>query len=428
MNRCHVLTMAVTLCGMFCGGAFAAEATTRPATMPVVAPATAGSAGTSSDVWDRRFQTNNPPGYPRRYYGPYEGTVENPADVAQRASCVLQIDGDQDLMNGNGSRMDPTTVASIANSTALTVPAVDAILDMPVEQRRQRVIVNAYATGARFLRLEVLIRKGDAAVKPTAAEDVLARIIERTKAAVAQSSDATGKQIAARTQELNQRITATQKQLAAVHAQIRQYRDQNAGFGNNYGDPRDNIANIQRQRQSAESELMRNVARLKALQPDTTAKTALVSEWEQVVSLQQQQLDALRAKVASGQGKASDVSDQEVKLAEAKAQLATAKQQQAAANTDSNRNYRNNEVPMLQSNIAEEQARIKSFDDQLAKLKDPKFQELAEQYPQLQQQEQQLNNSMVSLRNRLQQYDQTTSVSGPVTITVLDGTPAASMR
>lgn len=407
LGRCAI---AALVCFDLCG--IAGAATTQPAVS--TADVTAVPSTGRPQGWSHSFGANYPVGTVSTAYlrAPmdWEITGVDPSELLQKASCVLQVD--QDTAGYNPNRLDVATMASLANSTVLVDERIKTVTGLPADQR-SRVVVNSFATGPRFVRLEVLIRKGTADVKPGAAQNLMLSIIDGLRTAAAQSAQQTRRIDEQRRQAFQSKQQKILADLKDVRQRARQYRDQLAGVGNMYGDIDNTVTNLETQKRSIEQEISRYQARLGTMQPD--AASAVIVQWQQIVDERQRELDAAKKQ----QGNAVDLLQLQQKLDDAKSKLQAA-QLQAATARDSNQSFRLDQMTSLQSNIAEAQARLDPIVQQLNKLNDPAFQQLADQYPQLQQQEQQLNMQLNNLNAQLQQSSQV-SDDDQVTITILGG-------
>lgn len=403
---------------------------TQPATQPsggpppqfiVVSPDGSGRWGASNGMMVRSsavpFGTSY--GYGNRPPAPFE-----PGEVAQRASWVLQIDASPGREPGLSIGMDPNTVVGLLNSSAVIDAAVREVLKLEPDRQREAVALTAYATGPRFAHVEVWLKKGTE-FKPDAAGALMTAAVERLRAAVAESVQAQRQAIDERRAALEKELVETRERMSGNQKKIREYRKISGTFGG-YGDPSSAVANLRQQRQQSEAELARLRARLKAVDPE--AGSPLTAELEEIVRLRQQQLDETRKLAETKAASRQDVTERELKVAEAKAQLAAQQRALATAGESSRRSHSAQEASSLRAQVAEYETRLKQSDDQIAKLEDETFQALAAQYPELQQEENRLRSQVMEVTNRMESFRRTSQYDADVRITILDGAPDAPAR
>ncbi len=271
---------------------------TRPLTQPaggdppqviIVAPDVAGRWGTSSGTFARssRYPFDPPYGYGHRQPEPFA-----PGDVAQRASCVLQIDSSTGRESGQPAGIDPNTVVGLLNSSAVIDAAVRQVLKLDPERQRQSVALTAHATGPRFAHVEVWLRKGGD-LKPDAADALMKAAVERLRAAVAESVRVQQRSYDQRRAALEAELTDARAKLAENQRKVREYGRVTATMGmGGFGDVSGALGNLLQQRHQAEAELSRLRARLKAIEPE--AASPLTDELAEIVRLRQQQLEETR--------------------------------------------------------------------------------------------------------------------------------------
>lgn len=133
--------------------------------------------------------------------------------------------------------------------------------------------------------------------------------------------------------------------------------------------------------------------------------------------MRQRRLDELKADPRATR---EEVLTAERKVSEARSQLdiylrsATAEVQQGRS--------RNGEVASLQANLADTEGRLKTINEQIAKLEDEKLVAMMEELPELQADENRLRNEVNDLANRFDQFRRT-SAGGEISLRVLDGQP-----
>jgi hypothetical protein len=348
-------------------------------------------------------------------------SAEMPADVQQRVSCVIQIDSERSAVpyEFGQARFDANMVAMLVSSTAFSEPAAQAELKLPAGQLGRQVLVNGVASGNRFVRLEVSLKKGNKAWPADAANRLLRALVARVRAAAEQSARAESSDREQRLMTANEQLRQAKGRCAEIGRSLRAINDvlgQNGEFYN-YNDPSYMLRNLRQQKRQTESELARLKSRLAALEPEKSQSDA-VSAWEAAVKSQDERLTLLREMAKAGKIGEDKIADQIARLAEAKGELATARANALAPARS--RRYGDAEIQNLKASIAEQQSRLKPLAEQLAKLEAPGFQEKLAGCRDLQQEEQHLRNEVSSLSQRLSQLKSLAGPSG-VLITVLDG-------
>jgi hypothetical protein len=341
---------------------------------------------------------------------------EDPANIAQQASCVLQIDIAAPM---NDWRADPNTAASLLSTTILQDAAAKKALGLNVAQRQKLVNIVGYPAGDRCVRLDVYLRKGDVQYTPDAANKLMSTATDLLRSALQQSIDAQKKAAAEQMAAMLKDQDSIKQQLADVRKKLSDDRDQvSSVMPNAFGssDIGSMIQNLRSQKRNIERELTRMRNQLKNVEPPTTSP--LAAEWQSVVDLRQSQLDQLKKAVQAGKALPADVKEQEAKLAEAKAQLAEAKQNDLLNTSNQNdQNYRISQARQLRTQIADQEDQLKPIDDQLDKLKDPAFAKVVDEINDLQMQQQQLQGRLNNIG--FYNIDRARSGNATVTITVL---------
>jgi hypothetical protein len=395
-------------------GVLAQPATTQPATRET-RPAVVYLVPEGQPVYASRS------GYASSFY-PQLPTTSVPADqVAELYSCVIRIDSDaQSPSPGFASvvSQDSQAAAALLTSTALMDPAAKEAIGLSPAQRQASVVVNVLPVGPQMARVEVILKRGAGSHYAVGdAAKLGAALIERLKAALAESHEASRAAALARRQPIEKELATAKAKIDDIHAKQRAVRAHDPRSG--YSDPSMELNNVRNQKKSTESELARNRARLATLEPNTAP---LIAQWNEIVTLRRKQLDDLK-KAAPGQdpkASADAIRAAEDKLADAQAQLATARQATAPAD-GTNSNFRNNEIVNLHTTIADEENRLKDSNDQIARLQDPKYLALLDQLPEMQNEENRLRSQTFELQNRLDQIRRSTQDEGTVRVTVLDG-------
>jgi len=352
---------------------------------------------------------------------------EDPATIAQQYSCLIQIDGATSIAqpgwpangyttsNTFGVAPDSHFAAALVSSTA-AIDAVAVALRITPQQRQEQVRVHATAIGLQLLRLEVDIEKGPNAFAAGDAQKLAEKLCDQLTQAFKQSADARNKSTQLQADQNEKDLSAMQKQLADVRAKLLADSQQTSTITPMYGDVSSTLVNARNQRQSAIAELERNRTRLATIEPP--ASSTLESEWEGLVSQYQQQLQDLTAARAAGNATDAQVKQVQGKLSDAQLHLATAKLQSDSSN-DPNRNYRNQEASGLKATIADQESRLKQYDQTIAQLTDPSFLKALDEQRALQTLEQNLVGRVAELQSRITLVTATTDTSPAVTLTIL---------
>lgn len=362
----------------------------------------------------------------RRYVGGFTST--NPVaaeDVAEDYSCVIRLDGKDDQIvsrvfngyaNSYSSSVDTGLAVSLLTSTAVMDPAASKTLKFAPDQRRDLVTVAGVPINNHLVRLEITLKKSAAAhYAPDAAQRFGAALVENLKAAFEQSGELSRKAAAANLEPEEKRLADSKARLAKLQAKERELRGQLTTFnGNSLIDINFSLTNLRNQKKNTESELARNKARLAELDP----KNGPASQgWADLVKLRQGRVAEL--KKAPGDH-AAEINEEELKLAEANAQLGLMRQQEAATN-GTNQHFQMVEANNLRTAVSDEEDRLKQYNEQLAKLEDPKFAAELAELPDMSTEEQNLRNSIANMANRVEQLKAAQEADGPVTVTVIDG-------
>lgn len=341
------------------------------------------------------------------------GLDENPSNIAQQASCVVQISGGEDLYQQQ--RNDAGTAAALLASSLVQDRAAREALNLDPQQRQAALSMGAFPSGDRTAMLIVVLRKTDTTYPPDSANKVMRAAVDALRNALAQ-------QYAVQNHALTEQIDAQQASLAKLQSQeaaLRQQlsdarkKTQDFSAGYNGYDVSNIESNLRSQRRNIMQELLRYRAQLAALRP-TSAPAQ--SEWADVVAIREQRVADLRKQVEAGQAEASTLSDEQAKLAEAKAKLADAKSSASGNRNDAN--YRDQQAQNLQSQIDQQEALLKPIDDQLAQLDDPDFQKALSNIAGYLQQEQQLRNNINQLGAQITTLQMRSPISAP-TVTIL---------
>jgi hypothetical protein len=391
---------------------------------PTIAQTTAPIAATPSRSSAAFNIPNAAPFGSGRIYPPQD-IPEDPATIAQQASCVIQIDAPSENTipwpnNGyvaagysGGAPVAQFAVALVTSTVVIDEAATS--LHFTAEQRQSQIRVHATAIGTQLFRLEVDLLKGDSTFPTDRAQKLISSLTDQLSRAFEQSADARRKAMSSQAAADAKDLVAMHAQLDDVRAKIRADQAQTSTVGNMmYGDPSNTLINARNNQQNAQTELDRNRAHLATIEPPSDS--TLVGEWEALVKQDQQSVQELTAQNPSDP-KLKEAQD---KLVDAQTHLALAKQQ-TEMSTDNNQVYRRQEATNLKSTIADQESRLKQLNDTIAKLTDPNYQKALDEERGLQSLEQNVLNRLNELQNRITQMPVISDTASAVIFTVLDG-------
>ena len=413
-GRLTAVAAALSL-GLPIAAAAAAQeaAQTKPASQPV--PSSASPPASTRPAASTTLVPSDFGAPPSRYVGPGNVTVRSvpPEDVADQATCVIQIESDGPAGVG-AAPLDARTAASILRSTpVLEAAAEKALGGLRHGRLNDAVVVNVIPTGPTFLEVEVILLKGEAVngLDEGRAAGLLSALCETLEAALRESTEGQRKAAEKRRVRAEQEVAAAKQRLADLRAKLRQYRAATAGVSP-FGDPRHALQNMRNQRDQYEQQLASHRTRLRMIEPTAAP---LLAEWAGVAELRQKQLDEVKAQAAAGKATAEQVAAHERRLNEARAQL-DVHRRTAAGESD-----RGGEMASLRSTIALTEGQLKAVSDQLAKLEDEKTLKMLEELPDLQHEENRASSDVATAVSRAEQLRRTPDAIHEVTLRVLDG-------
>ncbi|MEN6451594.1 MAG: hypothetical protein ABFC96_13965 [Thermoguttaceae bacterium] len=362
-----------------------------------------------------------PPSAPSGY-GTHGGfSPEMPADVEQRASCIVQIDGvgaglpSFSYESRQGPRFDPATVSGLLSSTVLSEPVVQATLKLKPGAVGRQVLIAAAPSG-RFLRLEVCLKKAEKPWPDDAANRLLVALVERVRVAAKESKKAEDAARMSRLVAMKEELAALQTRRQEVGESLQSVR---AVLGQeNWGDVTGAVRTLKMQKTQLEAELANLKTQLATMESDA------VTLGDAEVKSAEKTLAKLTRGVKRGEADVDAVADAATKLAEAKAKLAAAK---AAAGPGSMR-HQGHQVDAMRAMIAEREARLKSFNERLAKLASPAMAAKLVAYGDEQREEQRMQNEIAVLADRLRGLQSAMRDRTPSTFTILDGNPVPEVE
>src|SRR5450432_2034269 len=141
--------------------------------------------------------------------------VDDPATVAQQASCVLQVDTGPRPNNFIGGEIhaDAGTAAGILTSTILQDSAAKTALNFDPQQRQALVKVGAFPTSDQCVLLEIVLRKSETQYPSDAADKMMYAMANGLRAAMRQG-------IEAQTKAVSAELAAAEKELADAKQKI----------------------------------------------------------------------------------------------------------------------------------------------------------------------------------------------------------------
>lgn len=365
------------------------------------------------------FPTNGFP--PTACPNPIAGTVavENPANVEQRASCLIQIDGlgteypQIGYEGGRGSRFDAQALSFLASTTALSEPAVQASLKRKAGLVGRQVFIAAMPTGNRFVRLEVSLKKGDTNWADGDADSVLAALTERLLAAAKESRNAENAALAEKLASAKEQLNESKSRLQEIEDTLAAVHDAMGGSGFQYGDPGHVVQNLRMQVEQMESEIDRQKARLATV----TDEPLIGAEAE--VKAAEKKLAKLTQEAKNGSVSAEAIAEAANALADAKEKVADARVQTAMnGNPRANNRF---EARNIRQNIAEQESRLRPLKSRLAKLEVPGMAAKLARFQEQQQEEQRLRQEVMQLGERVRLIQRAMRDCSAVTLVVLDG-------
>ena len=267
------------------------------------------------------------------YPAPGTASPETPANVAQRASCVVQIDGGGvDLPPtaygpyghsmayevGRGGCFDAAMAATLVSSTALSDPVVQTSLKQKpgLVGRQVLIVATPCGNGNRFVRLEVSLKKAEKPWPNDAANTFLAALVDRLRTAAEQSQKAENAVYAARLAVVTAQLAAAKARSSEIGASVRSVREALERTGEFYNEPANALRNLRLQKRQVEMALDPLKARLAALEDE------FVPAFEGKVRLAENILSTLQAAKSAD---AQLVAAAKTALAEATEKLATAR-------------------------------------------------------------------------------------------------------
>jgi len=418
MTRIETMTKPVQM-SAFLLFAVNCVAFAQPATQPSTAPATRTSVGqsrtsaiTGSGTFDSSTARSRDANYPLRHAVDVAPITD--AEVAQQASCLIQVEGGTDA-NDDGSRQNIYPVAALANTTALLDPLAKEVLNLSPEQRRDLIRVAAAPLQPRFVSVEVVLKKSDQNYAPDAAQRFLARLCDSIKASLEESISVRAKSLANRRAKLMKDLEGFKAKQETLREKIRTARSKTSS-NYNYGDRQSSIQNVKQQIQQSETELNRLRNRLKAIDPSSAP---LVAEWTKMIDLREQRVVELKEAMKKDKSTQAQLDDAVKSLEQARVQLASAKQ---AIQTDSSRRN-SGDSESLRSQISEIEMRVAPLHEVLKNLEDLEIGRLIDELPEMQNEEQQLRSNIQGTMQRLAEFDRNTRDNDSVIITVIDGQP-----
>lgn len=353
------------------------------------------------------------------------------AQSAETESVVLQLDFDPN----SGRQLESQTLVALLKSSALSDPAIEQALGMPALEARKLVVIDAQVTGYQFVNLSVAVKSNTPEVKAGSAKALVKQLCDRLSAAVADSSSASIAGFTARRESLEIDLTVARKRLEETRTALKRAQASNPRGANSGQNPRYSAQNLMQQRDQLELQLVGMKARYKELTASgpTTAPSAHSQPsdaWRALIELRQRRLDELKAATDKALISPAEIANAEIALAETRA-LAEALAPFARARVGSPYDNLESELRQLRASIAENEARLATINEQLARL--PKVSDggdddgvaSQQEVQQLQSDENRARNEVEQIQSQLGEMKRNNRNANPPRLTVLDGRNAA---
>lgn len=354
---------------------------------------------------------------------------ETPADIQQRASCVIQVDGGlMDLSAshvsgavickaGLGSRFDATTAALLLSTTALSEPVVQSVFDQKPGLVGQQVLIATKSSDSRFVLLEVSLKKAEKPWPDNAANLLLDALVKQLRTAAEESQKAEKAVLVSRLAVINKKLDASEKRYKEICDSRKRVE---AALGPKIGyvrDPISIIKNVKRKISSLESQLEQSKTRLAKLEFEPYA------QYESDVKSAEKTLSQLTENAKHGKATSEEITDAATKLVKAKERLAAARE--AEKSSRHNRHSKILEAGNLRSTIASLEKRLAPLKEQLETLESPDISTKLANYRNYEKEERELQNEIWMFKKNIRTMQQAIDENTPLTFTVLNGHPAS---
>jgi len=355
-------------------------------------------------------------------------TPEKALSNTSAASCLVNITFDPAVLpltvNTVDSLIRSSGVAGIAAREVFpggdytnSVERLDYVMDVPLPEKN----------GTIMAELQVVLKTE---TKP-AAEEFLRLIILNLKGALEQAAEENCKRLqdnlhrAAMVQvDSNRALRQTRERIGELQKKVGR---SDVSWDGMFRE----VERLEKEKQSLEMERAGREARRAALERAVhgtseqarvqIASDAVIAELERLVLLLEEQVKAMKEIRDKGRVSEQDLTDLQIRLAEAKGRLAARREAVLQAAGGDLLAKLNAELTMLSIDAAECDARLKAIEEQLGKAKDPERFKVANEFADLKEEEAQLSDQARFARRLFEEQRSRLINLRPVTVTVLGG-------
>jgi hypothetical protein len=355
--------------------------------------------------------------------------TEKPLSNTRSASCLITITSDPAIL-----ALSANTLSVLARSSGVAgIAAREVLGNANYEELVERLDLTAdpfrpeAGDGTFAAGLQIVLKPE---TKP-AAEEFLRLLIVNLKGALEQAAEENCKRL----QENLHRAAMVQ---VDSNRELRQTRDRIGELQKKVGRSdvsRDGmfreVERLEKEKQSLEMERAGREARREALEKavaETSEKARVqiasdttAAELEKLVALLEGQVKAMKEIRDKGRASEQDLTDLQIRLAEAKGRLAARDEAVLQAAGGDLLAKLNAELTMLSIDAAECDARLKAIEEQLVKAKDPERFKVANEFTDLKEEEAQLSDRARFARRLFDEQQSRLINLRPVTVTVLGG-------
>jgi len=290
--------------------------------------------------------------------------------------------------------------------------------------------------------IEPFLEKGDGNgwahlsvfIKPEtkpAAEEFLAAVIQNLEAALNKAAEENCKRLEENVFRAEKVQFDSDRELMLVRERISELQKKVGRSDVSWDGMFREVERLEKEQQALEMEQAGRKARRDALERAVAetdfkarqqiADDAVIAELEKLVALLEEQGKAMKEIRDKGRVSEQDLTDLQIRLAEAKGRLAARREAVLQAAGGDLLAKLNAELTMLSIDAAECDARLKSLQEQLAKAKDPERFKLAAEFADLKEQEASLSDRARYARRLFEEQRSRLINLRPVTVTVLGG-------
>lgn len=337
-------------------------------------------------------------------------------------SAVLQVVVDR---NRGSNAIDARMVAALAQSTAVSAPAVEEALGVDASRVQPYLSVAAEPANERTVTLRVAIRPGGPANPADDGRKVLDALVQRTRRAVAQASEAANAPAMQRRREAEERLAAANDRLASIAERHRSAVAANPSWNTS---TYDETGDLQRQVRQYERELAGLRARLAVLEEQQAADAAAAEatpppQNDAAIEALVRLVEARDARVRTLREGAKDGEPASPALAEAEESLLVGRVLHQLASQGVSRRPIHSDLTQLRVSVREREAQLAQVKAQLeAAPKPPADQPTAEEIQRLQNERNEAQNEVAMFRQQLREAER--EETGAASVVVLDGAAA----